>query len=156
MPILLIFKLTVCWRLYANITVQKIIFWMIYIFSFSSRNLSDSRQYNNQFISLFVAAACPSSWGSPRKDVVCYFSGMRSSATLDACLCTHLVYNSVGLNQEGNIEMSKGKHEVAHLENQWPCCLLHTCVCRLLVSENAPHDVTFINQTCVICTFSDV
>ena len=58
------------------------------------------------------SAACPSSWGSPRKDIVCYFSGMRSSSTLDACLCTHLVYNSVGLNQEGNIEMSKGKQAI--------------------------------------------
>ena len=52
---------------------------------------------------------CPSAVGSPRKEVVCYFQGKRAASTVDACLCTHIVYTDVGLDHESRISIADGK-----------------------------------------------
>ena len=50
-----------------------------------------------------------SQWLHPRKHVVCYFEGKRSVTSLNACLCTHLIYTNVGLNPEAKLDITNGK-----------------------------------------------
>ena len=57
-------------------------------------------------------AHCPSAVGSPRKEVVCYFQGKRAASTVDACLCTHIVYTDVGLDSESRLSIADGKTEI--------------------------------------------
>ena len=57
-------------------------------------------------------AHCPSAVGSPRKEVVCYFQGKRAASTVDACLCTHIVYTDVGLDRESRLSVADGKTEI--------------------------------------------
>ena len=49
-----------------------------------------------------------SQWLHPRKNVVCYFEGKRSVASLNPCLCTHLIYTNVGLNAEAQLDITSG------------------------------------------------
>lgn len=55
--------------------------------------------------SVFSQDGC-SQWLHPRKHVVCYFEGKRSVASLNACLCTHLIYTNVGLNADAKLDIT--------------------------------------------------
>jgi GH18 family chitinase len=48
---------------------------------------------------------CPSI--QPRKHVVCYYDGKRPVSSLNVCLCTHLIYTSIGLDEFGRLDLSK-------------------------------------------------
>ncbi len=50
-------------------------------------------------------SACPSSVGTPRKEVVCFYEGKRPLQDLTPCLCTHLVYTDVGLNDHSQLDI---------------------------------------------------
>ena len=63
-------------------------------------------------ITIFLLFCFPdgcSQWLHPRKHVVCYFEGKRSVTSLNACLCTHLIYTNVGLNPEAKLDITNGK-----------------------------------------------
>ena len=64
---------------------------------------------NNMIFLLFCFPDGCSQWLHPRKHVVCYFEGKRSVTSLNACLCTHLIYTNVGLNPEAKLDITNGK-----------------------------------------------
>lgn len=81
------------------------------------------------FFLLFLAASSSqasnqdgcSKWLHPRKHVVCYFEGKRSVSSLNACLCTHLIYTNVGLNSEAKLDISSDvERDLSLLRDQNP------------------------------------
>ncbi len=52
---------------------------------------------------------CPSSLGTPRKEVVCFYEGRRPTADLDPCLCTHLVCTDVGVDEDSRVHVEQGR-----------------------------------------------
>lgn len=67
------------------------------------------KKMNENKVTSTLTAKCPANWDSPRKDIVCYYSGQRSATTLDACLCTHLIYNNIGINENNHIVLNNGE-----------------------------------------------
>ena len=61
-------------------------------------------------ICIFSDYVCPSI-GHPRKDVVCYYDGKRPVSSLYVCLCTHIIYTSVGLNEIAKLHLSDSKYK---------------------------------------------
>ena len=59
-------------------------------------------------IFIFSDDVCPSI-GHPRKHVVCYYDGKRPVSSLNVCLCTHIIYTSVGLNEFAKLHLSDSK-----------------------------------------------
>ena len=60
-------------------------------------------------LTLFISdEGCPSI-GQPRKHVVCYYDGKRPVSSLNICLCTHLIYTSIGINDYGELHLSESK-----------------------------------------------
>ena len=58
----------------------------------------------------FSDEGCPSI-GQPRKHVVCYYDGKRPVSSLNICLCTHLIYTSIGINEYGQLHLSESKYK---------------------------------------------
>jgi hypothetical protein len=53
-------------------------------------------------------SACGSAVGTPRKEVVCYYEGKRAVSTVDACLCTHIIYTDIGMDQDSKLDIGEG------------------------------------------------
>ena len=66
----------------------------------------------SSFILFSVSDGCAAPWIHPRKNVVCYFEGKRSIASMNVCLCTHLIYTDIGLNSNGQLDISNGKKKI--------------------------------------------
>jgi len=75
--------------------------------------------------SIFSSPDGCSQWLHPRKHVVCYFEGKRSVTSLNACLCTHLIYTNVGLNPEAKLDITNDiESDIAALRSQNPRLLV--------------------------------
>ena len=57
---------------------------------------------------------CPSV-GQPRQHIICYYDGKRPVSSLNVCLCTHLIYTSVGIDEYGKLHLSEGMLIYIHL-----------------------------------------
>ena len=57
---------------------------------------------------------CPSV-GQPRQHIICYYDGKRPVSSLNVCLCTHLIYTSVGIDEYGKLHLSEGMLNYIHL-----------------------------------------
>lgn len=57
------------------------------------------------FVVLAEDGGCPSV-GHPRKHVVCYYDGKRPVSSLNVCLCTHIIYTSIGIDEFGKLHLS--------------------------------------------------
>ena len=66
--------------------------------------------HNFCLICIFSDDVCPSI-GHPRKHVVCYYDGKRPVSSLNVCLCTHIIYTSVGLNEFAKLHLSDSKYK---------------------------------------------
>eukprot|EP00094_Tigriopus_californicus_P001400 TCALIF_01355-PA protein Name:"Similar to Cht2 Probable chitinase 2 (Drosophila melanogaster)" AED:0.02 eAED:0.02 QI:312/1/0.6/1/0.25/0.4/5/0/215 len=60
------------------------------------------------FFAVSAQGDCPSSLGTPRKEVVCYFEGKRPVSSLDPCFCTHVIYTNIGLDEYSRVEVTQG------------------------------------------------
>jgi len=72
------------------------------------------------FVALAEDEGCPSI-GQPRKHVVCYYDGKRPVSSLNICLCTHLIYTSIGINEYGKLHLSENvKSDITAIRKQNP------------------------------------
>jgi len=72
------------------------------------------------FVVLAEDEGCPSI-GQPRKHVVCYYDGKRPVSSLNICLCTHLIYTSIGINDYGQLHLSENvRSDITTIRKQNP------------------------------------
>ena len=66
------------------------------------------------FFACILDGGCPSV-GQPRQHIICYYDGKRPVSSLNVCLCTHLIYTSVGIDEYGKLHLSEGMLIYIHL-----------------------------------------
>jgi len=72
------------------------------------------------FVVLAEDGGCPSV-GQPRQHIICYYDGKRPVSSLNVCLCTHLIYTSVGIDEYGKLHLSEDvRSDISAIREQNP------------------------------------